>query len=111
MFGADDDREEYVDWVNVLDTETCDGVAFTGRALPFTSDGVERNMESRSDSTAETLLFPAATLLTTLGPITPLPLLSTTSPSANTLSNDVVDPFIMRGLSVSSELRGELCSG
>lgn len=111
IFGADADREEYVDWENVLDTETCDGVAFTGRALPFISDGVERNMESRSDGTAEILLLPAATLLTTLGPITPLPLLSTTSPSANTLSSDVVDPFIMRGLSVSSELRGELCSG
>jgi len=41
IFGADDDREAYVDWENVLDTETCDGVAFTGRALPFISDGVE----------------------------------------------------------------------
>lgn len=116
MFGADAEREEYVDWVEVLDTETCDGVAFKGIALPFNSDGVERNIESRSDGAAETLLLPAATLLTTLGPITALgpiialPLPSTTSPSANTLSSDVVEPF-MRGLSVSSELRGELCSG
>jgi hypothetical protein len=112
MFGADAEREGYVDWVDVLDTESSDGVAFKGIALPLSRDGVERNIdvESRSDGAAETLLLPVATLLTTLGPITPLPLPSTTSPSANTLSSDVVDPF-MRGLSVSSELRGELCSG
>jgi hypothetical protein len=91
----------------VLDRETCDIFAFRGTALPFIRDGVDADRDSRSRRAAEILLLPATTLLTTLGPIKPLPLLSTTSPSTSRLATDVVDPFTC-GLSVSSELRGEL---
>jgi len=88
----------------VLDIEACDKFAFKGTALPFIRDGVDADRDSRSRRAAEILLLPATTLLTTLGPITPLPLFSTISPSTSELATDVVDPFT-RGLSVSSRAR------